>query len=86
VVFTFCFLADLYVTSEDDIPRQITDKSVIKLADIPVKMPLLEDTAPGTKIDVTIEFVFGFTELRILIYLANTKTEHVLESNDYFFT
>lgn len=76
----------MYVTNEDEIPRQVTDKSVTKLTEIPVKMPLLADTLPGTKIDVTIEFIFGFTELRIVITLADIKTEHVLESNDYFFT
>lgn len=79
-------VADLYVTSLDDIPRQVTDDSVTKLTEIPVKMPLLEDTLPGTKIDVTIEFIFGFTEVRIVISLAGIRTEHVLESNDYFFT
>lgn len=80
----FCYiLADLYVTDQDKIPRQITDDSVIQLAEIPVKMPLLSGVQPGSRIDVTIEFVFGFTEIKLIIYLADTISEHLLESENF---
>jgi hypothetical protein len=72
----------LYVTDQDEIPRQITDASVMQLAEIPVKMPLLPNVQPGTRIDVTIEFVFGFTEIKLIVSLANTVSEHVLASAD----
>ncbi|KAL7310416.1 hypothetical protein PS15m_009919 [Mucor circinelloides] len=76
--------ADLYVTDQEDIPRQITDSSVIKLAEIPIKMPLLSHIKPGTRMDVTIEFSFGSTEIKVLIYLADTVSEHVLNIVDSF--
>lgn len=74
--------ADLYVSDSDVVPRQITD--TIKLAEFPVKMPLLNNVEPGTRIDVTIEFVFGATEIRIIVHLAGTVTQHVIESTDFF--
>lgn len=76
--------ADLYATDQNDIPRQITDSSVIKLAEIPIKMPLLEHVQFGTRMDVTIEFSFGFTEIKMLVYLADTVSEHVLDTLDSF--
>lgn len=74
--------ADLYVSDSDVVPRQITD--TIKLAEFPVKMPLLNNVEPGTRIDVTIEFVFGATEIRIIVHLAGTVTQLVIESTDFF--
>lgn len=79
----YLFIADLYVSDQNEIPRQITDKSVIQLAEIPVKMPLLPGIQPGTRMDVRIEFVFGFTEIKLIIHLADTVSEHVLEAVDY---
>ncbi|CEP12097.1 hypothetical protein [Parasitella parasitica] len=76
--------ADLYVTDQDIVPRQITDSSVMKLAEIPIKMPLLAHVKPGTRLDVTIEFSFGSTEIKMLICLADTVSEHVLDSADTF--
>ncbi|KAI8646927.1 hypothetical protein BD408DRAFT_379752 [Parasitella parasitica] len=76
--------ADLYMSEQDVVPRQITDSSVIKLAEIPIKMPLLAHVKPGTRMDVTIEFSFGSTEIKMLIYLADTVSEHVLASADSY--
>ncbi|GAA5813084.1 hypothetical protein MFLAVUS_006552 [Mucor flavus] len=75
--------ADLYASDSDSIPRQITDRdSVIKLAEFPIKMPLLPNVKAGTRMDVTIEFIFGFTEIKMIVYLAGTISEHVIESID----
>lgn len=64
------------------IPRHVTDTdSVVKLADFPIKMPLLPNVKPGTRMDVTIEFVFGLTEIKMIVHLAGTTTEHIIESN-----
>jgi hypothetical protein len=46
-------------------------------------MPLLPGIQPGTRMDVRIEFVFGFTEIKLIIHLADTVSEHVLEAVDY---
>ncbi|RCH85195.1 hypothetical protein CU098_000680, partial [Rhizopus stolonifer] len=70
--------ADLYVTDQDDIPRHITDHAVTKLAEIPIKMPLLPNVKPGTRMDVTIEFVLRSTEIKMIVCLAGTISEHVL--------
>lgn len=70
------------MSDSDVIPRQITDKdSVIKLAELPIKMPLLPNVKPGTRMDVTIEFIFGMTEIKIIVHLAGTTTEHLIESH-----
>lgn len=73
--------ADLYVSDDDIIPRQISDTH--KLAEFPIKMPLLPDTVPGTRLDVTLEFIFGSTEIKIVVHLAGTISEHVIESGHF---
>ncbi|KAI7873614.1 uncharacterized protein EV154DRAFT_527851 [Mucor mucedo] len=74
--------ADLYASDSDVIPRQVTDKdSVVKLAELPIKMPLLPNVKPGTRMDVTIEFIFGMTEIKMVVHLAGTITEHLIESH-----
>lgn len=62
------------------IPRQITDTGIIKLAEFPIKMPLLPNVKPGTRMDVTIEFIFALTEIKMVVHLAGTISEHVIES------
>lgn len=73
--------ADLYVSDDDIIPRQISDTH--KLAEFPIKMPLLRDIIPGTRLDVTLEFIFGSTEIKIVVHLAGTISEHVIESGHF---
>ncbi len=69
------------MSDSDTIPRQITETHI--LAEFPIKMPLLPDMKPGTRIDVTIEFIFGSTEIKMIVYLAGTKSEHVVESSHF---
>ena len=69
------------MSDSDEIPRQITDTQ--RLAEFPIKMPLLPDTLPGTRLDVTIEFIFGSTEIKIIVYLADKITEHVIQSSHF---
>ncbi|CAO3692254.1 unnamed protein product [Rhizopus microsporus] len=75
---------DLYACDDDSIPRYITDKGVVKLIELPVKMPLLSNVENGTRVDVTVSFIFGLTEIKIVTTIAGITAEHVLDANDFY--
>ncbi|KAG1051810.1 hypothetical protein G6F43_006012 [Rhizopus delemar] len=62
----------------------VTDEGVTKLAEFPIRMPLLPDVNPGERIDITVEFLFGVTEIHIVIDIAGVTTENILESIDFY--
>ncbi|ORX48254.1 hypothetical protein DM01DRAFT_1385572 [Hesseltinella vesiculosa] len=62
--------ADIYVyDGEAPWPRYIDDTGVTKLVDFPIRMPMIEGAAHGDPIDITIDFVFGHSELQIDVYV-----------------
>ncbi|KAI8341202.1 hypothetical protein BC941DRAFT_493144 [Chlamydoabsidia padenii] len=68
--------ADLYVYDGDDpIPRQINDAGVKKIADFPIKMPHLPGLAAGKRVDVSIDFIFGLTELKVDVLVSGYRSQ-----------
>lgn len=56
----------------------------MKLIELPVKMPLLSNVENGTRVDVTVSFIFGLTEIKIVTTIAGITAEHVLDANDFY--
>ncbi|CDS08435.1 hypothetical protein LRAMOSA09797 [Lichtheimia ramosa] len=70
--------ADLYVYDGDNsIPRHTTDPGVRKLAKFPIKMPHLEGFTNGDRVDIRIDFIFGLTELKAHVFIADKQFEFV---------
>ncbi|KAI8372829.1 uncharacterized protein BYT42DRAFT_578166 [Radiomyces spectabilis] len=71
---------DLYVYDGDGIPpRHITDPAIHKIADFPVRIAPLSGVQPGDRIDVTVDFVFGQTELKILVSFQERRLEFTIK-------
>lgn len=56
----------------------------MKLIELPVKMPLLSNVENGTRVDITVSFIFGLTEIKIVTTIAGITAEHVLDANDFY--
>ncbi|KAF7728940.1 Heat shock 70 kDa protein 12A [Apophysomyces ossiformis] len=66
--------ADLYAyDGEGIIPRHVTDPGVVKIAEFPVKMPVINDLKYGDRVDVNIDFVLRTTELQINVSIAGNR-------------
>lgn len=76
--YYYTFIADLYVYDGDIyIPRHTTDPGVRKLAKFPIKMPHLEGFTNGDRVDIRIDFIFGLTELKAHVFIADKQFEFV---------
>ncbi|KAI7847157.1 hypothetical protein BDC45DRAFT_527034 [Circinella umbellata] len=70
--------ADLYVYNGDaPIPRQVTDPGVRKMADFPIRMPILDGYVAGDPVDIRIDFMFGLSELKIHVFISGKQIEFV---------
>ncbi|KAG0167983.1 Heat shock 70 kDa protein 12A [Apophysomyces sp. BC1015] len=69
---------DMYAYDGDyAVPRQITDPGVVKIADFPVKMPILHDLSYGDRVNLEIDFIFGLTELQINVSMAGSRFQFI---------
>lgn len=48
-----------------------------KLAKFPIKMPHLEGFTNGDRVDIRIDFIFGLTELKAHVFIADKQFEFV---------
>lgn len=48
---------------------------VRKLADFPIKMPHLPTLAAGDRVDVSIDFIVGLTELKVDVFVAGHRSQ-----------
>ncbi|CAO3594608.1 unnamed protein product [Absidia cylindrospora] len=75
--------ADLYVyDGNEPIPRQINDPGVQKVADFPIKMPHLPGMVAGERVDVSLDFIFGLTELKIDVLVSGYRSQFTTQLFD----